>query len=105
VDECDLSSQLRDGDTVICRTNAPLMSRALELIANGVKAVVRRRNIGASLASLARTLRVDAPTMAATAQQHGYKRIFVPASDAPEVTRSESNLPWHIHPNFQGFSI
>ena len=40
-----------------------------------------------------RTLRVDAPTMAATPQQHGYKRIFVPASDAPEATRSESNLP------------
>ncbi len=64
VNEYKLCSQLRDGDMVICRTNAPLMSYALELIADGVKAVVRGKDIGASLASLARALSVDAPTMA-----------------------------------------
>jgi DNA helicase-2/ATP-dependent DNA helicase PcrA len=64
VDEFNFSSQLRDGDMVICRTNAPLMSYALELIADGVKAVVRGKEIGASLAALARALSVDAPSMA-----------------------------------------
>jgi DNA helicase-2/ATP-dependent DNA helicase PcrA len=59
VDESKLGELLQDGDMVICRTNAPLMSLAMERIRGGHKAVVKGRDIGASLAALARNLEAE----------------------------------------------
>lgn len=40
------------GDLIICRTNAPLVGVALKLIANGIQARIRGRNIAAGLVKL-----------------------------------------------------
>jgi hypothetical protein len=42
----------KEGDMVLCRTNAPLISPALMLIRNGIKAVVLGRDIGKGLLNL-----------------------------------------------------
>ena len=42
----------KSGDLVMCRTNAPLVAPAFELIRRGIKAVVLGRDIGAGLESL-----------------------------------------------------
>lgn len=47
---------LKDGDMVVCRCNAPLVSGALKLIAAGRKAIVRGRDIGKAIARLAERL-------------------------------------------------
>lgn len=44
--------QLKDGDLVLCRTNAPLVEPVFSLIRQGVKAVIRGRDIGANLINL-----------------------------------------------------
>lgn len=43
---------VREGDMVVCRTNAPLVRPAFHLIRNDMKAVVLGRDIGAGLSSL-----------------------------------------------------
>jgi superfamily I DNA/RNA helicase len=48
--------ELRDGDMVLSRANAPLMGHALRLIRQGRKAVVRGRDIGRELSNLVRRL-------------------------------------------------
>lgn len=50
--EDKLAGVVKPGDMVICRTNAPLISHAFDVIRRGEKAVVRGRDIGASLVSL-----------------------------------------------------
>lgn len=42
----------RRGDLIICRTNAPLIGAALKLIANGIQARIRGRNIAAGLVKI-----------------------------------------------------
>lgn len=44
--------QVRDGDLVICRNNAPLVEPVFSLIRMGVKATIRGRDIGQGLISL-----------------------------------------------------
>ena len=44
----------RRGDLIICRTNAPLVGIALRLIANGIQARIRGRNIAEGLVKLIR---------------------------------------------------
>ena len=49
----DLAHQIvREGDLFICRRNAPLIGAALKLIAKGVQARVRGRNIAAGLVKM-----------------------------------------------------
>ena len=43
---------LKPNDLILCRTNAPLVSCCLKLIADGVKAQIRGRDIGKSLKAL-----------------------------------------------------
>jgi superfamily I DNA/RNA helicase len=47
-----LYTTLKDDDLVLCRTNAPLVSTALQCIAHGVRAQIRGRDIGKSLETL-----------------------------------------------------
>lgn len=47
----DFRNQARDGDFVLCRTTAPLVSECLRAIRNGRKASVRGREIGDGLIS------------------------------------------------------
>lgn len=50
--ESRLIDLVKEGDLVICRTNAPLVSPAFSLIRNGIKAVVLGREIGRGLTGL-----------------------------------------------------
>lgn len=52
---------VKPGDMVLCRINAPLVTEAFALIRNGVKAVVRGRDIGQNFQVLIKKL--DAPTI------------------------------------------
>lgn len=47
-----LTDYAKDGDLVLCRTNAPLVSHAFSLISQGIKAVILGRDIGTGLAKL-----------------------------------------------------
>ena len=45
----NFATMVETGDMVLCRVNAPLLGMAFELIARGIKAVVRGRDIGKGL--------------------------------------------------------
>lgn len=51
VDDKGVLENIQDGDFVLCRTNAPLVSMALEMISEGKKAVVKGVDIGKRLVS------------------------------------------------------
>ncbi len=67
IDDLKMAQMLRDGDMVICRTNAPLVSYALSLVGQGVKVKLKGKGVGASLRSLARN--VHDATLAMTRQK------------------------------------
>lgn len=48
----DVARHAQPGDLIICRTNAPLVPLAFDLIKRGVKAVVKGRDIGSGLIDL-----------------------------------------------------
>ena len=48
----DAIMKMASGDMILCRNNAPLVKPAFALIRNGVKAVIRGRDIGKGLISL-----------------------------------------------------
>jgi DNA helicase-2/ATP-dependent DNA helicase PcrA len=50
--------EMAPGDMVLCRNNAPLVRPAFALIRNGIKAVIRGRDIGKGLLSLIRKMEV-----------------------------------------------
>ena len=52
IDGRQFLQKAQEGDMVLCRTNAPLIAPALELIRNGKKAVVLGREIGEGLVNL-----------------------------------------------------
>lgn len=67
IDEGRFSAMPRPGDLIICRTNAPLVPAALRLIAKGIQARVRGRNIGQAIAKIAEDaskVEIDPQTMA-----------------------------------------
>lgn len=47
-------SKVQDGNLLVCRTNAPLVKIALNLIRNGRKAMIRGRDLAANLVSIIR---------------------------------------------------
>ena len=51
--------EMAPGDMVLCRNNAPLVRPAFALIRNGIKAVIRGRDIGKGLLSLIRKMEVS----------------------------------------------
>lgn len=55
----DLAKMVEPGDMVICRTNAPLIRPAFECIRMGKKAVIRGKDIGASLVNLIKRFETD----------------------------------------------
>ncbi len=54
VSEDGVAERAKNGDMIICRVNAPLISLAFKLIRKGIKAVVRGRDIGKNLSDLIR---------------------------------------------------
>jgi len=56
-DSLNLVGEAVTGDMVLCRTNAPLVAPAFALIRNGVKAVIRGRDIGKGLKVLIRKMK------------------------------------------------
>ncbi len=54
-----LVQEAQEGDMVLCRTNAPLVSAAFRFIAQGKKATIVGGDIGAGLKSLIRKLKPD----------------------------------------------
>lgn len=52
VAEAKWKAEVAEGDMVLCRTNAPLVSAAYQLIRSGVRATVRGRDIGKGLLAL-----------------------------------------------------
>lgn len=50
----DLAKDVREGDLILCRVNAPLVSLCFKLIGEGVAAQVRGRAIGQGLVKIAR---------------------------------------------------
>lgn len=52
INMAQFASMPRRGDLIICRVNAPLVSAALKLIANGIQARIRGRNIAAGLTKM-----------------------------------------------------
>lgn len=51
--------ELRDGDLVICRNNAPLVKPVFSLIRQGVKAIIRGKDIGKNLIALIERFKVQ----------------------------------------------
>lgn len=51
--------EVRQGDMVLCRCNAPLIGPAYELIKMGIKVVIRGRDIGSNLITIIRKLKAD----------------------------------------------
>lgn len=52
----EVISQTRPGDLVICRLNRPIVKLAMEMLSAGKKAIVRGRDISASLVRLAKKI-------------------------------------------------
>lgn len=48
--------EYKAGDMVLCRTNAPLVAPAFELIKHGIKAVIRGRDISSNLLSMVKKM-------------------------------------------------
>lgn len=48
-----------DGDMVLCRVNAPLVSQALRMIANGRKAIIRGRDFGQNLIAFVNRMKCE----------------------------------------------
>ena len=52
---------VQDGDMVLCRTNAPLVSQCFRFLREGRRAVIRGRDVEAGLVKLVRKLAKDDP--------------------------------------------
>ncbi len=57
---------VRDGDFLLCRVNAPLVSECFRFLREGRKATIQGRDVGAGLTSLVKKLTKDDPTVRAT---------------------------------------
>ena len=51
--------EVKQGDMVLCRCNAPLVSPAFELIRRGIKAIIRGRDIGTNLLTIVRRMKAN----------------------------------------------
>ena len=84
----ELSGRLKSGDLVLCRTTAPLISKCLEAIANGVHARVRGRDIGelifATAKKIAKLEGFTAPALVEFAHRWLNDQIAALGADADE---------------------
>lgn len=56
ISEEGLSEWVKPGDMILCRTNAPLVSACFSLLAKGISATIRGRDIGKELSKLVETV-------------------------------------------------
>lgn len=76
IDMTRFATMPRSGDLIVCRVNAPLVGAALKLIAKGIQARVRGRDIGKSLGKLAKDaskVEID-PTIEAQGWRVGFAK-------------------------------
>lgn len=59
ISNSDFLLEVRPTDMILCRTNAPLVTPAFELIRKGVKAIIRGRDIGSGLTVLIRKMKAN----------------------------------------------
>jgi DNA helicase-2/ATP-dependent DNA helicase PcrA len=60
----EVQNQLKDGDLILCRCNAPLVGLCFSLIERGIKATIKGRDIGQSLVTLIESMRAkDLPNL------------------------------------------
>jgi DNA helicase-2/ATP-dependent DNA helicase PcrA len=59
ITKTEFLKEVKQGDMVLCRCNAPLVPPAYELIKMGIKAIIRGRDIGTNLTTIIRKLRAD----------------------------------------------
>lgn len=59
ISNSDFMMEVRPTDMILCRTNAPLVTPAFELIRKGVKAIIRGRDIGSGLTILIRKMKAN----------------------------------------------
>ena len=52
ISKSEMTQLVKSGDMVLCRNNAPLVKPCFELIKNGIKAIIKGRNIGDELMGL-----------------------------------------------------
>lgn len=57
IETADLLENIRVGDMVLCRTNAPLVGPALRLLRQGIAVVIKGNDIGATLTRWARRIK------------------------------------------------
>lgn len=81
----DCLDDLRDGDMVICRINAPLAEVAMSLVRRGKKAVLRGRDIGTNLWNLVQ--RVNRHKSDDVAEVIGLLKDYV-EREAPKLVRA-----------------
>lgn len=85
------SAEFKVGDMVICRTNAPLVGPAFELIRRGVKAVIVGREIGKGLSSLIDKMRCET-IHDLIVKLTAYKAVEVEKLTAAEKNTQAQNL-------------
>lgn len=76
MDYFDLAKRLQPGDMCICRTNAPLVKPAFECIRMKKKAVIRGKDIGASLINLIKRFETDDLAQFEISLNEYYEREF-----------------------------
>jgi len=69
VAEMHLPEIVREGDLIICRTNAPLIECAFTLLKHGIPAVISGKDMSTNLLSLARRVK---------AARRPYQLLFSP---------------------------
>jgi superfamily I DNA/RNA helicase len=68
--------EVKQGDMVLCRCNAPLVPLAFELIRKGIKAIIRGRDIGTNLLSIVRRMKaVDIKDLNIKLEDYCHKEV------------------------------
>lgn len=88
-DEEDAIAEMREGDFLISRTNAPLVRFCMRLLKEGKRAKIRGRDIGKGIISLLRRLKASTVADVAPALETYVDRELSRASKLPERARDE----------------
>lgn len=82
--------ELNHKDLIICRTNAPLVHPAFELIRKGIKAVIRGRSIGKGLITLVRKMKTNDIHVMLTSLREYHDAEYAKLSDAGKSAAAQA---------------